>query len=136
MKLPYSYNSISSLTEEEFKEKSIDPSAAPDPDKFIKSDEEEIANIERLLDARSGLLKTDVFYFQKSTCECGRSLTMYDFIFTALIDAEHDKSFILHTLIGSKLILNRARKVRCSRCGRVSGIEHEYKMTKYGCQPH
>ena len=60
---------------------------------------------------------------------------MYDFVFTALVDAEHDKSFVLHTLVGNKYITNRPRRIRCSNCATV-GPEHEYSMTKYSCQVH
>ncbi len=32
----------------------------------------------------------------KIDCECGRRLTMYDFVFTGLVDAGHSKSLIVH----------------------------------------
>src|SRR5687768_8107079 len=91
-----------------------------DPRRFTKSDDEDFAKMERLLDVRPGTLSrsdTD-YYLERLECEsCGRLLTTYDFIFTGLVDAGHPKSFILHTFIGNKFIVNEPRRVRCSACG-------------------
>jgi hypothetical protein len=115
------YNAVVSLSAEEFK--ALASCAELDlvnPKKFTKSDQEDIAKMERLLDVTEGTLSGQDYYLGRSQCECGRLLTMYDFVFTGLIDAGHSKSLILHTFVGTKYILNPPRKVRCSQCGRLS----------------
>ena len=129
------YTAVVSLSPEEFEKRRIQPTDLADQQKFTCSDATDIANLERLLDVQPGTLTHEKLYVQRSACGCGRTMTMYDFVFTALIDAEHDKSFVLHTLVGNKYITNRPRRIRCSNCATV-GPEHEYSMTKYSCQVH
>jgi hypothetical protein len=125
------YNAVVSVSPEEFK--ALMPCAltgdgrvVADPDRFTRSDEEDIAKMERLLDLMPGTLAGQDYYLERSQCDCGRILTMYDFVFTGLVDAGHSKSLILHTFVGSKLVLNPPRKVRCSGCGRFSARATEY----------
>ena len=132
---PQSYTAVVSLTQADFDSKRISDADLQDTNKFTCSDATDIANLERLLDVQPGTLTHEKLYVQRSTCTCGRTMTMYDFVFTALVDAEHDKSFVLHTLVGNKYIVNRPRRIRCSSCA-TFGPEHAYSMTKYGCQVH
>jgi hypothetical protein len=92
--------------------------------------------MERLLDIQPGTLAAaGPFKLEKGQCDfCGRTLTTYDFIFTALVDANHTKSFVLHTLVGNKLVIQRPRPMRCSACGTVSRVAWKYRMPKnYSC---
>ena len=60
---------------------------------------------------------------------------MYDFTFTALVDANHTKSFILHVLLGNKKVVQNARRVKCSECGGKTDIFHKYRMgSNYACK--
>ena len=121
------YNDVVSLSEEEFQATfavACAEAELADPTKFTMSDEEDIAKMERLLDVRPGALAAgEPYYLQSYQCECGRILTTYDFVFTALVDAGHSKSLILHTFIGNKLVINKPRNVRCSECARISPLE-------------
>jgi hypothetical protein len=117
------YNDVVGVSEEEFTGRArACLMAQVDPSNFTKSDDEDFAKMERLLDLRPGTLSRDVdSYLQKMECEsCGRLLTMYDFVFTGLVDAGHSKSLILHTFTGNKFIVNQPRRIRCSACGFLS----------------
>jgi len=117
------YNDVAGISEEEFREKSVCfTEDIADSYKFTRSDEDEIAKIERLLDVREGTLQGEDYFLERIQCECGRILTSYDFVLTGLIDAGHSKSLILHTFIGNKFVLNEPRPIRCSACGRISGL--------------
>jgi hypothetical protein len=125
------YNDVVGVTEEEFWDRArycavlagrTERDAEVDADiyrHFTKSDEEDIAKIERLLDVREGTLTCEDNWLERIECECGRVLTIYDFVFTGLVDAGHSKSLILHTFLGTKYVLNRPRAVRCSNCARI-----------------
>jgi len=127
------YNMVKSLSKEEFEKISIPPDILTNPEQYTVSSDEDIKNIERLLDVEHGTLGREPYYFENVGCGCGRKLTFYDFVFTALVDAGHTKSFVLHTLIGSKYIVNRARITRCSNCGTKTKGSTTYSMKKYAC---
>lgn len=127
------YNRVISRTAEEFNALKTPDSELDDPEKFTRSDPEDVSAIERLLDVKPGTLAGDSYYFAKVHCQCGRLLTMFDFVFTGLVDAGHSKSFILHTLVGAKYVLNQPRVVRCSACARMTAERHSYDMKRYGC---
>jgi hypothetical protein len=118
------YNDVVGVSEAVFREtaRSCTVENLTDPEKFTKSDDEDIARMERLLDVDPGTLtRCGDYHLERMECEsCGRLLTVYDFIFTGLVDASHSKSFILHTFIGNKFIVNQARRIRCSACGLLS----------------
>jgi hypothetical protein len=91
---------------------------------WTKSDAEDVGKIERLLDVEPGTLEGLDFKVQRADCSnCGKRLTMYDFVFTSLVDANHTKSFVLHTFVGSKNVLQDPRPVRCSACGTIAEKE-------------
>lgn len=125
------YAQVRSRSKEEF-EKSLSKDLE-NPERFTKSDKEEIKRVERLLDVSDGLMAGRDQYVERVVCECGRTLTMYDFVFTGLIDAGHDKSLILHTMVGSKYVINTPRQIRCSACARVTPTAHSYACGKYSC---
>ncbi|MFE3254254.1 hypothetical protein ACFXPS_05545 [Nocardia sp. NPDC059091] len=130
------YNNVVSLSREEFER--LGPSVAElrDQTKFTKSDDEDIAKMERLLDLREGVLANDEYYLERVISRCGRILTMYDFVFTALVDAGHSKSLIVHTFIGNKLVVNEPRLIRCSVCAEKCPSPVWYRMPQsYGCRP-
>jgi len=124
------YNSVVSLSAEEFKartRRSCAPEDLGDERKFTKADRGEIAKVERLLDVRPGTLSGEGFYLGRLQCaNCSRLLTAYDFVFTGLVDAGHSKSLILHTLVGSKFVVNPPRQIRCSACGVISAESDIY----------
>jgi len=124
------YNAVVSLSPEEFESRALACAVErlADRNRFTKSDEEDLARTERLLDLQPGTLtRQGVDYFlEYYQCECGRVLTTYDFAFTGLIDAGHSKSLILHTFVGNKLLVNQPRKVRCSQCSRISAVAETY----------
>ncbi|MGA5492557.1 hypothetical protein ACPCTG_32715 [Streptomyces pseudogriseolus] len=126
-----------SVSSEDFK--SLTPSAAAlaDPGRFTRSDSEDIAKMERLLDLQEGVLAREVrdFHLERIVCEeCGRLLTTYDFVFTALVDAGHSKGLIVQTMLGNKLVLNVSREIRCSNCSRINA-RGDYTMPNYACCP-
>lgn len=126
------YNRVTSLPRDDFEALSPNLSDVRDASKYTQSDGEDIARMERLLDLKEGMLAGDEYYLERAVCDCGRLLTMYDFVFTGLVDAEHSKSLIVHTFLGNKFVLNQARRIRCSACGRLSGF-HSYRMSNYSC---
>lgn len=129
-----SYNFVRSVSQEEFDR--IAPTSQELAERYTRSDREDVAKIARLLDVREEtLVGRDNYYLEKTNCEnCGRLLTMYDFVFTAIVDAEHTKSLILHTLVGTKRVINQPRPIRCSNCGRVKPQGTQYFMpNSYGC---
>ncbi|WP_299866351.1 hypothetical protein [uncultured Hoeflea sp.] len=82
------------------------------------STEEDVKKIENILDLPENFLKGEELLLSGAVCiNCERTLSFYDFVFTALVENWHDSSFIVHTLIGSKHFLNSARPLRCSNCG-------------------
>jgi hypothetical protein len=127
------YSLIESLPEAEFRRRTAG-TTLKDSTKCTASDTTDIEKIELLLDVRPGALKNEQFYLGKITCQgCGRILTMCDFVLSGLIDAGHSKLFILHTLIGSKFIINKARPIRCSVCSTVTMEAATYHMPAYDC---
>ena len=129
----FDYNFVTALSNEEFEAKRIPLRDLEDPMKFTKSDKKDMRRIENLLDVSEGVLVGD-YYFERIQCSCGNLLTMYDFVFTAIVDASHPKSFVLHTLVGNKKIINQPRITKCSACGTKSISRHRYFMsTGYGC---
>lgn len=129
MTVDIDYSNVVGVSEQEFRARAACFVAdVADPNKFTRSDQEDIAKIERLLDAKEGVLarRGDDYYIARYQCECGRILTTYDFVFTGLVDAGHSKSLILHTFVGSKFVLNPPRPVRCSECGRISAVAETY----------
>jgi hypothetical protein len=127
------YTFVKSLSKNEFDKRIPSESELEDTSKFTKSDAEEINRVERLLDVSEGTLAGIGQYVEKAQCECGKVLTMYDLVFTGLVDAKHQKSFILHTMVGNKFVVNPARPIRCSLCSRVTKTFHRYRCRGYGC---
>jgi hypothetical protein len=124
MNRPLDYNAVVGVSEAVFRDRatSCDAANLADSRKFTKSDDKDVARMERILDARPGTLsRCGDHFLERMECEsCGRLLTVYDFIFTGLVDAGHSKSFILHTFVGTKFVVNEPRRVRCSACGSLS----------------
>ncbi|MEM7154441.1 MAG: hypothetical protein AAF799_16460 [Myxococcota bacterium] len=127
---------ISSITEQEFKDRTVPKSELEDPERFTKSDAEERAKTERLLDLKPGALADDDHYLAKYTCPCGRTLTFYDFVLTGIVDAGHAKSFIAEVFLGDEYVIQQPRKVRCSNCSRVTPRGFGYGCPQYGCSTH
>ena len=129
--MDYDYSALQSVPDDAF-DKALAASAALLADATV-SDQDDIGRMERLLDIQGGTLKGP-FRLQKAKCErCGRLLTTYDFVYTAIVDAGHPKSFVVHTLVGSKRLLNKPRIIRCSSCNTVTTKGYHYMMSDYGC---
>ena len=128
------YNLVKSLTPEEFE--ALSESDLRNSAEYTEADAKEIERIERLLDVNPGTLSGEPLYLEKKVClHCGRLLTMYDFVLTALVDEGHTKSFILHTLIGDKYVVNDTKIVRCSACGVKTYRVCSYHMKRYRSRP-
>lgn len=129
--MKYNYSSLTSLTEAEF---NVKKNKALTGVNLNYADENELRNIENLLELSSGILSNQKLAIQDYNCKrCERKLSFYDFICTAMTDAGHDKSFIVHTLLGSKFFLNPSKPVRCSACGTLSIEPLDYETPNYGC---
>ncbi|MCI5222463.1 MAG: hypothetical protein D3924_07290 [Candidatus Electrothrix sp. AR4] len=98
-----------------------------------KVSDEDIEAVERLLDVRYGTLNDDVYFLESKSCkcECGRRMTMYDFVFTSLIDAEYSKAFVLHMLLDAKYAVQNTQPVRCALCGVSGKHKSDYKISHY-----
>ena len=130
--MDHDYSKLQSVPDDEFKKALADSSAHLA--NATVSDEEDVNKIERLLDLKRGVLEGQKFRLEKGHCErCDRLLTFYDFVYTAIVDAGHPKSFVVHTLLGSKRILNSPRKIRCSSCNTVTAGRMYYATDQYGC---
>lgn len=104
-------------------------------DAATMSDEADVGRIERMLDLKDGALKGHVLHVQHEYCSgCQRQLTFFDVVHTALVDAGHSKSFLVHTLLGSKYLVDKPRPVRCSACSTVTETYMWYvDSSGYGC---
>jgi hypothetical protein len=120
------YSKLQSLSAEEFARRMsrFDKRAA------TKSDAKDIARIERVLELRQGVLSGQEFYVSKVKCECGRDMTFYDLVVSSLIEG-HSKSFVVHTLLGSKHFVQPPRNVTCVECGTLHVLD--YCNNSYGC---
>jgi len=126
----FSYDDIIGISKEAFdvKFRNFDPS------RYVSSDAVDLAKIERLLDLADGVLSGQTLYLERYACEsCGKILAFSDFVRTSLQDAGHPKSFVVHTLLGSKYIDNKHRPVRCGNCDTVSVKPLNYMGNKYKC---
>jgi len=95
----------------------------------------DIESIERLLDLRSGTLSSKAYFFESHacTCVCEKKISMYDFVFSSLVDAAYSKSLVLHTLLGTNFIgQEKVKDIRCSSCGRTGEHLSKYKISHYG----
>ena len=95
----------------------------------------DIEAIERLLDVRPGSLSSKAYFFESEDCRCTcqRNITMYDVVFTALLDSAYSKTLVLHNLLNTKFITQKApQKIRCSSCGRSDMYQSKYKVSYYG----
>ena len=99
------------------------------------SDEADIGRIERILDLKEGTLKGRVLHVQRQDCSgCQRQLTFFDVVHSAVVDAGHSKSFLVHTLLGSKYLVDKPRLVRCSACSVETPLPMWYvDSSGYGC---
>jgi len=124
----YDYSDVRDLGAGAFEEMK----SAKDKASMTKSDADDLAKIELALDLRKDLLANEEYYVGKAQCTCGRTLTFYDFVYTSLRDADHSKSFVAHTLLGSKFVINRSRQVRCSDCNSLT-VTMDYITPQYCC---
>lgn len=128
------YNSVTSVSAEEFETLMPDAAELTDSSRFTESDPEDVAKIERLLDVKEGTLGDEAYYVERIECACGRIPTTYDLVVSGLVDAGHSKSVILHTFVGNERIVNPPRPIRCSLCARIHPA-HKYLMPSgYTCQ--
>jgi hypothetical protein len=103
--------------------------------KITKVAARDMEAIERLLDVRRGALSGKAYFFESKSCkcECEKNMTMYDFVFTALLDAAYSKSFVLHNLLSMKYVAQKnPETVRCSLCGATGRHKSKYKISHYG----
>jgi hypothetical protein len=105
-----------------------------DLNRFTKSDAIDIRRVELLLDLREGVLADEELFLETYQCQgCRKPLVFSDFVYTAINDARHSKSFIVHTLLGTKLIRNKHRSSRCTNCDTLSVKPLNYMTNAYTC---
>lgn len=133
--MKYDYSSVESLSKEDFLKstvslRSADLRATPD---------EDIRKMEEFLEVAPGVLQQE-YRMGKHECNCGRELSFLDFVVTAVQDWKHPKSFILHTLVGNKYIVNEPRPIRCTNCSAIASnaewgpdVGPIYMSNQYGC---
>jgi len=124
------YSEIKSVTRDEFDKRRLrledDPTAT-------KSDAADIRAIEDFLELKPSVLADQSFYINNYVCTCGRKLTFFDVVRSAVVDGHHSKSFVAHTLLGNKYILNPPRKASCSNCATPTDLSCTYENSSYGC---
>ncbi|MCI5138468.1 MAG: hypothetical protein D3922_08635 [Candidatus Electrothrix sp. AR1] len=127
------YYLIKSMTEDGFGElRFVDNGQESRISRVKKSD---IEAIECLLDVRPGTLSNNAYFFESDACrcQCRKTITMYDFVFTSLVDAAYSKSLVLRTLLSTNFVARKApQKVRCSSCGRSGMHLSKCKTSYYG----
>jgi hypothetical protein len=131
--MKYDYNAVRSVDEDEFsRHRRSDDEITKN---FTIADSEEVKRMERLLDAPEGSLGAcGPYCLQHTNCQnCGRTLTMYDFVLTALVDADHPKAFVFQVLTGDKKVVQTARRVRCSCCATTAAKAVQYHCGAYAC---
>ncbi|GAA0412096.1 hypothetical protein GCM10010357_36530 [Streptomyces luteireticuli] len=128
------YDGVRSVSAKEFERGMPSESDLANESLFTRSDAEDIAKMERLLDLKEGALSRadDFFYLERVVCVCGRRLTVYDLVLTGLIDGCHPRSLVVHTMLGNKRVVNPPRPIRCSNCSRLNS-EACYCMCAYRC---
>ena len=125
------YEDVAGVTKEEFDSQTKFPSGTP-----RKATATELRQVETLLEVQPDTLSKLDFYMESLRCQsCGNEIGIYDFVHTAINDAGHSKSFILHTFVGTKHIINEPRHVQCSRCEEMSLNPMGYWCSIYGCGP-
>lgn len=131
--MKYDYSEVDTISPEDFAQ----VTSTFDSARFTRSDDIDTRRIELLLDLRQGALKSSDLFLESYTCDgCNKKLTFYDFVYTSLRDGSHPKSFVVHTLLGSKFVRNEHRPVRCSNCQNVSSRPLNYMGNNYVCCNH
>ena len=103
--------------------------------RITQVEQSDIEAIERLLDVRPGTLSSKAYFFESDGCRCvcQKTISMYDFVVTSLIDAAYSKSLVLHTLLSTEFTgQNNPQEIRCSSCGRSGLYLSKYKISYYG----
>lgn len=114
------YNKVKSLSNDDFDKIKLDINKIKSDPNYSKVQPETLASIERFLDLKPGVLKEIEGYIQKQNCShCKKEITLLDKVITAMVDAEHSKSFMMHTMLGNKRTLSQIPVVRCGNCGTV-----------------
>lgn len=131
--MPLDYKTIKPISQVEFEGK-VRPLSivAADPN-FRKASAEDLSAAEQMLDLRPGVLRDYEFYCTRYFCVCGNPVSIDDFVKTSMIEANHDPSFILHTLLGRKPIVAEAKPVCCAACGALTPMAFNYSTPFYGC---
>lgn len=125
------YYLIKSMTEDGFGElRFVDNGRESRISQVKKSD---VEAIERLLDVRPGTLSASAYFFESDACKCAcqKKITMYDFVFTSLVDSAYSKTLVLHTLFSTNAP-KKSLEIRCSSCGRTGMYMSKYKTSHYG----
>ena len=127
------YYLIKSMTEDGFGELRFIDHGQESRISPVKSSD--IEAIERLLDVRPGTLRNTAYFFESDACRCTcrKKITMYDYVFSSLVDAAYSKPLVLQNLLGTKFTgQERPKEIRCSSCGRSGMHKSKYKISYYG----
>jgi hypothetical protein len=120
------YSALESLGRDEFERRMV----AFDKSSATKSDTADIAKIEDLLLVRRGTLAGQDFYVSRALTAAGRAITFYDLIVSSLLEG-HSRSFVLHTLLGTKFFVQPRRKITLAEDSSIHVLD--YCTSGYGC---
>jgi hypothetical protein len=104
--------------------------------KIVRVRAREIEATEHLLDVRPGTLSSRAYFFESDacTCSCGRKMTMYDIVFTALVDGAYARHLVLHNLLNTRFVAQKnPQNIRCSVCGATGLHKSKFWISSYGC---
>lgn len=132
--MSFDYDLVEGVPKEVFDQHVKSVAELAKDDDYRPSSKSEIEKVEEMLDVQEGTLAKMEFYVKKASCKkCGNEIGLNDVIRTAIQDAGHSKSAVLHTLVGNKYIVDRPKHVRCSECDEVMEVASSYGTMMYGC---
>ena len=126
------YTQLKPASPEAAAEKGLSLEQARQDPAMRRATPEELAIVEAWLDVRAGTLAGLEFWSSRVDDANGVPIGIVNIVLTALIDAGHSKSFILHTLLGNKLILSPVHPVRDSG-GKLAATRVNYTTNAYWC---
>jgi len=133
--MSFEYDLVEGVSEEEFRQKVKSVNELKSDNDYRLASQDELQKVETILDVQKGTLNQVKFFVEKANCQkCDAELGMNDVVKTTIEDAGHSKSAILHTLVGSKYIVDRPKNIHCAHCSEVQEIAGSYASALYGCQ--
>ncbi|XOF33854.1 MAG: hypothetical protein ACL93V_00715 [Candidatus Electrothrix sp. YB6] len=104
--------------------------------RIVRVQDSDIEATEHLLDVQPGTLSSQAYFFESDACicSCGRKMTIYDIVFTALVDGAYAKPLVLHNLLNTQFVAQEnPQDIRCSICGATGQHKSKFWISSYGC---